>query len=119
MTARTVDLFQFGLLSWFGLLLMVILLRLLQGRIPLTDLLSARPGGAIDVERAQAFAVFLFVLAAYLIEGLQLLETMPARVPGEPLPSMPDISDTLLVLLTGSNGIYLAKKIASANRGIS
>lgn len=101
-----VDLLQYGLIAWFGVLLGVICLRMLQGRMRLSGMLADHVGGGIDVERVQAMAVFGFVVGAYLLEGVTLLEQ-----PGKPV-SMPDISETLLVLLTGSNGVYLAGKIA-------
>lgn len=102
----TVDILQYGLIGWFGMLLGVITLRVLQGRMRLAGMLESHSGGGVDVERAQALAVFSFVVGAYLLEGFAMLEQ-----PGLPV-SMPDISETLLVLLTGSNGVYLAGKIA-------
>lgn len=107
-----VDLLQYGLIGWFGVLLGVICLRMLQGRMRLSGMLADHVGGGIDVERVQAMAVFCFVVSAYLLEGLHMLENMPPPPPEGQRLSMPDISESLLVLLTGSNGVYLAGKIA-------
>lgn len=111
MVEWTVDVFRFGFIAWFAALLLIIVLNILQGRMSVVGILSG-DGQRIHPERVQALAVFLIVISAYLLEGLAAIEDMPVQVAKGLDPKMPDISETLLVLLTGSNGLYLAGKIA-------
>lgn len=104
-----VDVFTFGFIGWFAILTGVITLRLLQGTISLGGLLTSRLGEPIDAERVQSLAVFAFVISAYGLEGLDMLTTLAAQPAGPA--SMPDIPDALLVLLAGSNSLYLGGKI--------
>ncbi len=96
-----------GLLVWFGLLLALIAVRVLRRDINVTGLLSGKPdpqGEQVLPERVLAMAVFPSILIYYVINA------MHADV-GATL-SLPNIPDGMLVMLTGSNSLYLAGKIA-------
>ncbi len=112
MIAWAADLLQFGLLGWFAIMLGTLVVRGLRGDMRLAGVLTHQDGHAIDPERVQSLAVFAFVIGAYALEGMEAFHAMALPVKGAPPARMPDISDTLLVLLTGSNGVYLAGKIA-------
>ena len=97
-----------GLLVWFGLLLALVAVRVLRRDINVTGLLSSKPdpqGDQILPERVLTMAVFPSIVVYYVILA------MHADVSG-PTPSLPDIPDGMLVMLTGSNSLYLAGKIA-------
>jgi hypothetical protein len=98
-----------GLLVWLGLLLALIAVRILRRDINVTGLLSNKPaaqgGDAVLPERVLTMAVFPTILIYYVISA------MHADVSG-PIPSLPNIPDGMLVILTGSNSLYLAGKIA-------
>ena len=99
---------QYGLLIWFGLLFGLIGMRILRGDIVASGLLSSRPRGqTVEPERALMVAVFPTVVLFYAYSALT---TELPIVNGRP--SLPDIPQILLMLLTGSNSIYLAGKIA-------
>lgn len=97
-----------GLLVWFGLLLALVAVRVLRRDINVTGLLSNKPdpqGDQILPERVLTMAVFPSILVYYVILA------MHTDVSG-PIPSLPNIPDGMLVILTGSNSLYLAGKIA-------
>jgi hypothetical protein len=99
-----------GLLAWFGALALLVTVRLLRGDIFASGMLTTDKAGdnAVDPERVVAMAVVPAVLAAYIIHALNTgVVTTPAG-----LYSMPDLSENLVTLLTGGNGLYLAGKIA-------
>lgn len=99
---------EFGLLAWFGLLFALIGMRILRGDIIASGFLSSRPRGqAVDPERALMMAVFPTVVLFYAYSALT--SDLP-MVNGRP--SLPDIPQNLLVMLTGSNSLYLAGKIS-------
>jgi hypothetical protein len=102
--------FATGLFVWLGLLTLLVTIRMLTGKIHVAGLLSHRlnaDGGKVLPERVLAMAVFPWVL------GLYALDALHADVSGTTgPPSLPDVPEYLLSLLTGSNGLYLAGKIA-------
>ncbi|MBS9478616.1 hypothetical protein [Ancylobacter radicis] len=112
MAAWAADVLQFGLLGWFAILLGTLVVRGLRGDLRLAGVLTHQDSHAIDPERVQSLAVFAFVIGAYALEGMEAFHAMAIPLEGGLPASMPDISDTLLVLLMGSNGVYLAGKIA-------
>jgi hypothetical protein len=93
----------FALIAWLGLLARVIALRMLRGDMPLTGLLSSSAEGGIDPERVQSVLVVGFAVLLYLTEFVRL----PAGAA-----MLPEVPQSLLVLLAGSNGVYLSGKIA-------
>jgi hypothetical protein len=99
-----------GLLVWFALLMALVMVRVLRGDIRTAGFLSstARPSdGSVDPERVLAMAVFPFIIVIYIPQALSTdIMGVATR------PSMPDVSDFFVTLLTGSNGLYLAGKIA-------
>lgn len=95
-----------GLLIWFALLAVLIAGRVLRGDIDATGFMrTLKHDGEIAPERALSMMVFPVVIGLYALNALQAdMTNGPAR--------LPDLSDNLLMLLTGSNGLYLAGKIA-------
>jgi hypothetical protein len=101
---------EYGLLAWFGLLTLLIAMRMLRRDIYVTGLLTQSGGDqSILPERALHMAVFPVVIAYYLYTALQIDVTAVAE---GARPSMPDVPEYLLSLLTGTNSLFLAGKIA-------
>ena len=103
-------LFAFALVTWLGLFAILVTLRMLRGEIRTAGLLCHRldaGGGNLAPERVVAMITFPIVLWLYGLDALQ------ADVSGSAgPPSLPDVPQYLLSLLTGGNGLYLAGKIA-------
>jgi hypothetical protein len=110
-----VKLFAIGLIAWLGAFMLLVAIRILRGDIDTTGMLVTDPNrtGNVDPERAIAMGVAPAVLAFYVIHTLN---TGAVPLPNGGL-SMPDLSEGLVSLLTGSNGLYLAGKIARRNPG--
>jgi hypothetical protein len=107
--AWTAKLLATGLLAWLGLLATIIILGVLRGDIRNRGMLIDHSRGEIIPERLVMMAVFPFVLLGYIVTALSF----------DPLaaidrPSLPDVPESLLALLTGGNGLYLVGKIARA-----
>ena len=99
---------EYGLLAWFGLLTLLIAMRMLRRDIYVTGLLTRSAADpSILPERALHMAVFPVVIAYYLYTALQTDVTAEGA-----RPSMPDVPEYLLSLLTGTNSLFLAGKIA-------
>ncbi|MEJ8572170.1 hypothetical protein [Microbaculum marinum] len=96
------ELIQACLIAWMAALAAVVAMKLFSGRISLNGILAATPNGGFDPTRVQSALIFLFIIGGYALQGLDAVAT---RGP------MPEIPETLLVLLTGSNGVYLTGKI--------
>jgi hypothetical protein len=99
-----------GLLVWFVLLMLLVMVRVLRGDIQAAGFLSNTAGasdGPVDPERVLAMSVFPFVVVYFVLQALGADIT---GVAGRP--SLPDVPDFFVTLLTGSNGLYLAGKIA-------
>lgn len=101
MTQLLAEIVKFALIGWLGVLALVLAVRILRGDIPLTGMLSTS-GRRIDPERVQSLLVIGFVFAAYITQFAASTE----------LRALPEVPDSLLVLLAGSNGIYLSGKVA-------
>ena len=100
---------EYGLLAWFGLLTLLIAVRMLRGDIVVTGLLTQRSGDqSVLPERALHMAVFPVIIAYYLYTALHIDVTAVEGV----RPSMPDVPEYLISLLTGTNSLFLAGKIA-------
>ena len=93
-----------GLLVWLSLLIAIVVGRVLTGRIDVSGLLrhDADDTG-IAPERLVALLAIPVVLGNYALSAPHA--DMTAHV------SLPDISQNTILLLTGSNGLYLAGKI--------
>ncbi len=97
---------QAGLLIWFALLAALVVGRVLQNDISATGvLMQSRTDNSVAPERAVIMAVSPAIIIGYMVLGLH------TDVSG-PKPSLPDIPDQLINLLIGTNGLYLAGKIA-------
>jgi hypothetical protein len=82
-------------------------MRTLSGDIMSSGFLANKPGEGIAPERAVMMAVFPAVLVGYAYNAVTGEVPM---INGRP--SLPEVPQTLMLLLTGSNSIYLAGKIA-------
>jgi len=96
-----------ALLIWFGLLALLVIARMIRGNIPITGILAPQAGEHTAPERLIALVIFLFVLADYAQEALNVDLTVTDKPP-----SMPDISQQFLILMTSGNALYLAGKIS-------
>ncbi|HEX8165678.1 MAG TPA: hypothetical protein VF601_07810 [Beijerinckiaceae bacterium] len=95
------------MLAWLAALFLVTWYKLWKAQSSITGILRASPTAEVRSERVQNVAAFAFVLGAYALNAL--------RTPLDPdNPSLPDASPTLMMLLAGSNGIYLIKKTIDA-----
>jgi len=100
------QIFGYCLLAWLFALAAIIALRMLSGKIPVQGLLTTA-GGAADPERVQTLFVTAFVIGALIID-------LPGSVERR---SLPEIPQSLLLLLAGSNSLYLGGKIARIPTG--
>jgi len=104
----------FGLIAWFGAMLLLVLLRVLRDEVASSGLLiSGRYAGeGVNPERVVAVAIVPAVLAVYTIHALNtgIVTTADGAL------SMPDLPENLVTLLTGGNGLYLAGKIARRDK---
>jgi hypothetical protein len=106
--------FAAGLLAWMILLVLLIAVRVLRGDIYAKGMLVPREGDPdVAPERVLAMAVFPVVIITYAYTALNMdLEAAGTL-------RLPDVPETLLTLLSGGNGIYLAGKIARKSGGAS
>ena len=96
---------QTGFAIWFVLLAAIVLWRMLTGAIDLRGLLRHDPADGVAPERLVTLAAFPTVLVSYVLGALHADMSVAQ-------PSLPDISQNMILLLTGGNGFYLAGKIA-------
>ncbi len=109
MTPSTVaSIVQYAVLPWLFLLFAVVLLKLLRQEINTTGLLRSRLGDPVDPERVTILATSLFAIGAYALEVLNT-GVVPGSKSG--VHAMPDVPQSLLVLLGGANGLYLTGKL--------
>jgi hypothetical protein len=106
--AAPARLLAIGLLTWFGLLALLIAVRMLRGDIRVTGFLVDRKGQHdVAYERVVSLTIFPFVIAMYAIEALNA--DLSPGAGGRPM--MPDVPNYLMTLMAGGNGLYLAGKI--------
>ncbi len=106
-----------GLIVWLFLLIGVVLLKALTGEIRLNGLFREQgsPGNAQDTpaylpSRVQSLIAFLLIIGGY---ALLVLDSGPV-MNAENKPSLPDVPESLLAVLVGSNGLYLAGKLVKS-----
>lgn len=108
-------LIQYAVLPWLLLFFAVIAIQILRGDINTTGLLRTRSGSrGIDPERVAILGTTLFAAGSYLVSALHQGAVFVEATHSY---RMPDIPDALLVVLGGSNGIYLGGKIARKTQG--
>jgi hypothetical protein len=97
-----------GLIAWLGALALMVAIRILRGDINSSGMLvSEANDDSVNPERVLAMALVPAVLAFYAIHALNTgIVKTPTGL------SMPDLPESLVALLTGGNGLYLAGKIA-------
>ncbi len=86
------------LCAWVSAAAALIAYRMVVGRIPLRGLLTI-DGDRFSAERLQLLLVFMGALVVYAADALNTKK-------------MPEISDELLIILGGSNALYIAGKVA-------
>ena len=97
--------FETGLAVWFALLAMTVLSRVLSGEIDAAGLLQhGADDGAVAPERVVSMLAFPVIIVTYVLSALHADMSVHA--------ALPDLSDKMILLLTGGNGLYLAGKIA-------
>ena len=102
---------EYALLAWFGLLGLLLALRMLRRDITVSGMLMSESGGrSIEPERLVQ-VVALPILLFYLVQAGLNVDVSVALAAGT-RPSLPNIPENLLTLLTGTNSLYLAGKIA-------
>jgi hypothetical protein len=108
---------EFGLIAWFALLLLLMVVRILNGAIRVDGFLTTGvrtplSGGdtSVNPERVVALGTIPIILGFYIFAALHTNVSVPK-------PSLPDIPPELLAVLTGINGLYLAGKISRRGKG--
>jgi len=107
-----VRLLEAGLLIWMALFAAILFGRVMRGDTHRGGgfLETKRGESAVAPERALSMALFPLVIVSYAFTALHADMNMTH-------PAMPDLSNNLLTLLTGGNGVYLAGKIARTTGG--
>lgn len=95
-----------GLLVWMALLAAILIGRVMRGDMQSSGgfMHRHRDKTAVAPERALSMAVFPVVVVSYAFSALHADASITH--------SLPDLSNNMLMLLTGGNGVYLAGKIA-------
>ena len=101
-----VRLLDVGLLIWMALFAAILFGRVMRGDTHRGGgfLVSRHGESTIAPERALSMAVFPVVIVGYAFSALHADVTVTK--------SLPELSNNMLMLLTGGNGAYLAGKIA-------
>jgi hypothetical protein len=105
------NLFAAGLLVWFALLAVLIVMRVLNGDIFAAGMLQHdESDSGVAPERVLAMMTFSAAVIGYAMTALH------ADVSSAAHPKLPDVPETLINLLTGGNAVYLAGKAARTPR---
>ena len=97
--------FEAGLALWFVLLAVIVIGRVLSGAIDVTGLLQHRADDdAVAPERIVPMLVFPVIVVTYVLSALHADVSVTH--------TLPDLSQNMILLLSGGNGLYLAGKIA-------
>lgn len=100
-----VRVFETGLLVWFVLLAAIVGWRVLTGEIEAGGLLQHdTDDGDVAPERVVSMIAFPVVLVSYVLSAI--------NADAGASHALPDLSQNMILLLTGGNGLYLAGKIA-------
>ncbi len=91
---------------WLAAVAALVLFRMLQGKIHTDGLLRSAPNAPIDPERLQMLAGAVAGAVFYASYAMQV-----AAQSDTPITSLPDVPDTVLVLLSGSQFLYLGGKL--------
>ena len=107
-----------GLLFWLVMLMLIIIGRILRGDIRTRGALANDPdqaGTETTAPRAISALVFPLVILFLIAEAMNF---DPNVLGPNGRPAFPDISDNLIMLLTGGNGLYLADKMNLFRNGV-
>lgn len=107
-----------GLLIWIALLMAIVVGRLLRGDMSTRGLLadSVQSAGT-ETTPSRAIAMLVFPLVIFFLT-IEALHFDPSAIAPGSRPTFPDISDNLVLLLTGGNGVYLAGKLSPPRSGV-
>jgi hypothetical protein len=99
---------------WLAALALVVGWSFLTHPERLNGLLSTAGDGGIEPERLQGLLVFASAAAAYVFEACKALGSAPVCHHLQELAChpLPDISQTWLTVLTGSQALYLGGKVS-------
>ena len=100
-----------GLLTWLALLALVLIVRYFDQKRRPTGYLAGKAGRNAPIEPERVTVVMIFPAVALLYAAYALSIDIH-DVPLGTRPSLPDVPDYLLALLTGGNTLYLAGKFA-------
>lgn len=107
--AALYPLLQYGLIAWLSILGGLVAVRTLRGDINTSGLLSGG-GTGTDPERVTLLVLTLAAAFYYLVTTLGTpLEEL--RVQDTNRYSLPEIPEEILILLTGSQSLYISGKI--------
>jgi len=97
--------FEAGLALWFVLLAVIVIGRVLSGEIDVTGLLQHKADDdAVAPERVVPMLAFPVIVVTYVLSALHADVSVTH--------ALPDLSQNMILLLSGGNGLYLAGKIA-------
>jgi hypothetical protein len=97
--------FETGLLVWFALLAAIVAWRMLNGDLATGGLLQhGADDDEIAPERVVSMVAFPVVLITYVLSAI--------NADASASHALPDLSQNMILLLAGGNGLYLAGKIA-------
>lgn len=116
------DLTEYGILlrymfmPWLFAMFGVVLYRLGRSGLSFRDLVCSHHNGTVNPDRLLTLATVIFVAASYI---LIVLSEGPIRLgEGQDVRhAMPDIPETLLLILGGAQGTYVGKKIFDRAKG--
>lgn len=108
-------LIQYAVLPWLLLFFAVVAIQILRGDINTKGLLrTGSESRDIDPERVAILGTTLFAAGSYLVSALH---QGAVYIEASHTYQMPDIPNSLLVVLGGSNGVYLGGKIMRKTQG--
>jgi hypothetical protein len=99
------QMFAWGMLTWLALLAAYIAIQTIRGRIAIAGMLAQKPGESPTPERTLGLVITIVIAVVYINSALQIdLEASPIQ--------LPELPEPFLTILLGTNGVFLAGKIA-------
>jgi hypothetical protein len=104
-----VQMFAWGMLAWLALLAAFIAVRVMRGDMVLWGMLAQKPGGPPTPERMLGLVITIVIAVVYVKTALQIDLSGPGPI------RLPELPEHFLNILLGTNGIFLAGKIARSS----
>jgi hypothetical protein len=101
-----VQIFAFGMLAWLALLAASISVRSIRGDLLLGGMLAQNAGGPPTPERMLGVVITVVIAVVYIKTALQIDLSGPGPL------RLPELPEQFMNILLGTNGIFLAGKIA-------